>query len=652
MALLRLAAFLSLACLSGCWVAFFLRPPSMSWWTKLFVGAALSPLILVIEFYALRLVGISFDQAGVALALLNGLALFPVLIGVAGLSRPRLAAAAGACFVLATTFFALAPQLSSPNAIIYSTHSWMHAAADYMVANGELALEEPSLAGVRLAYPWGGYVFQALLSYSLNSAPAYSYAWTNVLWILLLYGLAVVLASEIGLTPLSAVFAPIWLFFGVNFANELLTRVVGRWIHLSSLLSGDLRYANWIWYFMFPSQMVFAVAMLLAILIILVRNSLWVRPARDLTLVVLLLVGIGIFYPVLFPAAAVAPLARIAAELINRDRKRRVYWKPVLMLLVATSIGTLVAVGNLAAITRDRKTAALLVSNMGPQTEFFHSGTPVGKAVEYLAATSTLWVALALTIRRLWAAQRTTAVVFAIGGLASALLYVTLSLPYYQNEYKFVFTGASCFFLFPAILVEPVFNRIGNKALGAGMLLTLVLAAPLIVKMYRYPPFWITHGPQLQAGGFDLRLAGSERLADLTDAIRTRTPIETVIVADDMGVYLPALTRRPLFVAVKSPNADPGVAIPNDTLLRGVKGYDSRLIDRRQSIQYVLFHSDNRAEVTQSLGEALALKRPIVVLLDARLHPALPRILRELGCGQLLLREHDLEVWLFRPSPL
>ena len=71
---------------------------------------------------------------------------------------------------------------------------------DYMPANGGLLLEEPALAGVRLAYPWGGHVFQSLLSHVLNSPPVYSYIWTNLLWSLLLYGLFVVLARELGLS--------------------------------------------------------------------------------------------------------------------------------------------------------------------------------------------------------------------------------------------------------------------------------------------------------------------------------------------------------------------------------------------------------------------------------------------------------------------
>ena len=117
-----------------------------------------------------------------------------------------------------------------------------------------------------------------------------------------------------------------------------------------------------------------------------------------------------------------------------------------------------------------------------------------------------------------------------------------------------------------------------------------------------------------------------------------------------MGVYLPALTRRPLYIATESPRDDPGVSISNKILLRGVRGYASRLIDRRQSVHDVLFHSQDPREVARSLDEMLALQRPIVVIVDARVHPALPAILAEPGRGEPTYRGRGLEAWSFRPA--
>src|SRR4051812_47087596 len=96
----QVVSFLSLACLSGCWITFFLRPPGMSWWTKLVLGVALSPLILLLEFYALRLAGLTFGHTVSALSILNLVPLVPVALGAVRPVRAHAAATAGACFVL------------------------------------------------------------------------------------------------------------------------------------------------------------------------------------------------------------------------------------------------------------------------------------------------------------------------------------------------------------------------------------------------------------------------------------------------------------------------------------------------------------------------------------------------------------------------
>ena len=316
MPFLRFAEFLLLACLPGCWVTFCAGPSWMKWATRLLVGAALSPVLLAAQLYLVRLAGLPFELAVPLLAFLNALTLIPVVRNFRKLSLPYIGTSLAACLVLGTTFLALAPQYTNRYAVLYSTHAWMHAAPDYMVANGDMLLEEPALAGVRLAYPWAGYMFQAVLSYALDSTPAYSYIWTNLLWMVIFYGLFVALAKEMGLRSFSAGLAPVWLFFGVNFVGELLHRVAPRYI---ARFAGEFRYATWIWYFISPSQMLFAVGMFLAMLLVLVRPSLWAEPGKNLALAALLLLGIGFVYPVLFPAAAVLFAGRIVVELITFD---------------------------------------------------------------------------------------------------------------------------------------------------------------------------------------------------------------------------------------------------------------------------------------------------------------------------------------------
>ncbi len=645
MPLLRFAEFLLLACLPGCWITFWAGPSWMKWGTRLLVGAALSPVFLAAQLCLVRLTSVPFERAVPLLACLNALALIPVFKSFRQLSLPDLGTSLAACLVLGTTFLALAPQYSNRYAVLYSTHAWMHAAPDYMVANGQMLLEEPALAGVRLAYPWAGYLFQAALSYALDSTPAYSYIWTNLLWIVLFYGLFVALAKEMGLRSFSAGFAPVWLFFGVNFLGELLHRVAPRSI---AQFGGEFRYATWIWYFISPSQMLFAVGMFLAMLLVLIRPSLWAEPGKNLTLSTLLLLGIGFVYPVLFPAAAVLFAGRIIVELLTHTADAHLRWRRAAVLTLLAGSATAVTVAHLILITRDRVTPALLLSTMRPIQEHFHSSTPFGKALEYLVVMSPLLIGLLPIFRKLWAAQRPAVIVLLTGGAGSAALYILLFLPYFQNEYKFIFTGAASLAIFPAIALEPLTKRLGRKAIPAAVALTLLLAAPMFIKMYKYDLFWVnTHGAPVRPTGFDLRLTSSERFAGIADAIRTQTPVPTMIVTEDAGVYLPPLTRRELFVSPRSPKAYPGVAIGEDVLLEGVKGYDSKLIEGRRAIEDDLFHSADPALISQALDRILSLKRPAVLIVDARIQSHLQEWLAKCGRGQAVFQGEDLTAWLF-----
>jgi hypothetical protein len=553
----------------------------------------------------------------------------------------------GVCTVLGITFLALQPDFMNRYAVLYSTHAWMHAAPDYLIANGELMVEEPDLAGVRLAYPWAGHVFQALLSYDLNSTPAYSYIWTALLWIVIVYGLAVVLARELGLTLAGAYFAPAWLFFGVNFASRIILQIAP---HRLKWLSGDWRYANWILYFIFPTQMLFAIAMFIAMAVILISSSFWAEKGKHFTLVTLLLLGIGFVYPILFPAAAALVAGRVGFEIVAASPDRHGRLNKIRLLLVMAACATVIAGAHLMLITHDRTTPAVLLSGFGPPKEFRHSSTPIRKAMESLVATSLLLAGMALSVRKMWRENRAAVMVLLTGALASAGLYSLLILPYYQNEYKFIFTEAASLAIFPAIALDSFLKRIGNRAIFVNVAISLALSVPLFLTIHNNV-FWVLpNGPRVHADSFDLQLDGSNRFAGVTDAIRTGTPVQTVVVAEDAGIYFPALTQRELFVASNSPKEYPGVSISDDILLKKVKGYSANLIESRRAIQDKLFHSADPEGIERSLNRIMDIGRPVAIIIDLQLHGDLGQLMAKLGKGKPLYQAHDVAAWLFLPE--
>jgi len=78
-----------------------------------------------------------------------------------------------------------------------------------------------------------------------------------------------------------------------------------------------------------------------------------------------------------------------------------------------------------------------------------------------------------------------------------------------------------------------------------------------------------------------------------------------------------------------------------------VKGYDAGLIDSRRAIENELFHSPDPVRVADALDRVLSLKRPVVVIVDNRVHGALQGWLAQSGRGQLLFNGDDLAAWLF-----
>src|ERR1700683_2115670 len=84
-----------------------------------------------------------------------------------------------------------------------------------MLARGELILESPTLAGVRLSYPpWGPLVLPAVQSFLVQSPPISSYIWSDLLWLILFFGFGAGIAAEMGGGKLAQISTGVWLIVG------------------------------------------------------------------------------------------------------------------------------------------------------------------------------------------------------------------------------------------------------------------------------------------------------------------------------------------------------------------------------------------------------------------------------------------------------
>lgn len=165
-------AFAILAFLPGQWITFGLALPKLPFWARFAGGAVLTPLVICLQFYALRLVGVPFDSTVILLVVLNLPVLVLLYLRRRDLVLPDRRTLAGWFLVLFVPFLLLSRLILDPYARVYTGHSWLYSDPIYMIANGNLLLQDPELVGVRLDYPWAGLVYEGILSYVIGSPPA------------------------------------------------------------------------------------------------------------------------------------------------------------------------------------------------------------------------------------------------------------------------------------------------------------------------------------------------------------------------------------------------------------------------------------------------------------------------------------------------
>src|SRR5215813_4136513 len=232
-------AYLILVFLPGAWITFLVSPPALASWARLLIGIALSPLVVLIQFYVLRLSGLVFETTATLIPWLNIPALYVVWRRLPRPSLPQKETLVACLLVLALPLVLLGIQFRDPQVKAYTGHAWMQADVIYALANGDLIPEEMDLAGIRLVYPWAGHVYEAIRSYVLGSSPLVNYGWNNLFALLVIGGLVAGLAAELGGGRLARVSSIACLFFGVNFAGYILMHLAHQIPVLNFRVWGD-----------------------------------------------------------------------------------------------------------------------------------------------------------------------------------------------------------------------------------------------------------------------------------------------------------------------------------------------------------------------------------------------------------------------------
>jgi hypothetical protein len=632
----------------GAFVSFGFPLKGISFWLRICLAIVLSPVIVCAEFYVLRFLGVSFPTAAVLLVFLNLPAAYLIWRRRGALTEWHPVDWLVGAVVVLVPLICMGSVLGSMDARIYSGASWLHADPVYMLVRGDLVPEAPTLAGVRMSYPvWSGLVFEAIHSYLMQSPPQTTYVWSNLCLLIAVCGLAVGIAKELGGGGVAQASVPIFLLIGTNPIGYLLEQIIP--FHKVPQIWGDERYTPWVNKFMLFGPMTMGIAMTMAIIYLLVRQG---SIQRDVFVVLgLLLVGIGLFYPLLFPSACGVFCARALADMIDAHGWNwKVYGREVLALVGLLLLASALTYTEVRFMTsaRHNSTGEVLFSTLpGAAKKLFAA----------VVSTALLLTGVAICFRTLWRDHRHAITTLLAGAAASYLLYAVFFIPFYENQYKFIFTAAMCLAVFPAIAIEQIWQQWPRaRAVPALTLAGLLLFGAYGHWVYRnWPAPWLgahvtsssypqTYEPPLNTDGFFLQLNSRDERFGICNAVRTMTPDLSVLLVDNSAIYYPGLTNRSLYVSAEN-RSYPGVNLWSDALDIEVGGYGSQILAERRNILTEFFESKDQSQRESALQAIQELKRPIAVIVDAA-HPSLLNWLMAKNSAHELYGENGLSLWL------
>lgn len=606
MILLQLLAALSLMVLPGAWLTLMVREGSIG--ERWMLAIALSPLVAGIQFVLLRLAGLGFETATLVVILVNLGSL--VLIRRWPWRAPstmttQQKAIAGLLFLAVAACVAI-PWIAEPAFRRFSWHGLLHTDIIYAIARGGLPPEDPSLAGVTLSYPWLGHVWWAMISWALGISPTILYLGSNLVLLAVLGVFLFKTARELGAPVPLALAVPAALALGPDLPGLVgWSLIPPNQDGIAWALLGDLRTTPFVQKFVSFEAMTFGLALFGALLLLITRSAKRNLPMPR-TVTVALILGIAALYPNLFPAALLVPgallLVRFRAEFGGGwgTAIRRV-GGGALILIAAAVLGALVieffihgrsegvlALSSLPAIAKKAVAAAIGLGPFALATGWLWRATDGGEraAVEALAWAAAGAIALNLLLR--------------MGGL---------------NEYKFFYAAGMC--LMPPALVA--FGRLwlstpARQWTLAGVLPLLLALVMAGYTVHRVPRSGSTPLP-VHAGEFHLGLAPAAAAAEWTEAVRTGTPLNTVLVVHRPDFVVSAFSDRSQYVQTERDRKQFGFNLSSYANLVSLRGYSQELVDRRVALEDQLYAPGTPDDtLTALVGELRSLGRPIALV--------------------------------------
>lgn len=601
------ASIVVLTFLPGAWLAFCPGSGHLTYPARFALAIALSPAVAALQFFGLRLMGLSFQQVVPVLQLLNlGSLLF---IGRAlRLTWPRLNMRVGlfgaAAYASVAACVAI-PWLWNPDFRRYSWHGLLHTDIIYTFARGALLPEEPELAGVALAYPWIGHVFWSLLAWSADLGPTVIYPVTNLVLLLAIGVLYYSLARQLGASEPTALAATVMLALGTNLVGVLGWSIVpandnGLWW----ALLGDLRYAPFLLKFVTFETMPFGLVLYAAAAFLAV-SALDQFHKFELLLAPLVVVATAALYPNLFPAAALLLVALAGTVLFGQRYLAGRYSNAVLVVFIILS--ALAALGGLLFVK---------LYTMGREHGVIEISSAAAMAKKFIAAALALGP-FAAALYWQWTIElserRAPLLLLALAATGALVLNILLRVGG-LNEYKFVMAAGICLAAPGMVGFERrLFTTQRARwwpVLAGPPVLALVM---LSYSMNRIP----SHGSKplaASASSFVLTLDPALPDSAWIDAVRQQTPLETMIVINHPDFHTTSFTDRVLYVPSQGAKFHFGYNMDSRFNMLVERGYSAELFRHRAELLKPIYANEIVGDPQGVLRSLMVLGRPLAIV--------------------------------------
>lgn len=629
---LLLSAFLATA--PGAYLAFTLAGGQTPFATRISLAIVLSPFVVGVQILLLAALGLSFPLAAGITLILNLPGLYfiwrarPRPFFSSDWITPSLCALGLAAILVGFWIYA-------PGFRIYSWHNMMQAEAIYQVAQLPRLPEEVGLAGVGLNYAWFGHVQIAAIGRLADVSPFLVFPILNVASLVALFFLA--LEAVRRLAPDMSLNAGALLTAAALLSPNLAGIVLDYFGILGG--AGDLRASTPVHKFMHFDLMSTGVALLMAT-IVLALSNIDARSFRIHALSLCCLAALGLIYPLLFPAAFIvtstAIVTRIGAEWWNGRGLSIAKFDWIAAAAMALPLAVwafyLRLLGDGVA-----SVSAELAQPWQMRTRLI-DGALRGMA---------LWAPLlAVAVWRVWKMRDAKRLTLLLAGAASGAMYLLFTLPGHV-QYKFLVAAELC--LLPLVLEQAFawLSRLGRAALAGAVAIAAAITALVIPHLAQSHIPWrlLAQAEPLNEAHFTVS-ASTERFA-WTNAVRERTPRDTIVVHPAFLAPVDVFTQRVSLVAQDPPDAErPGYTMLARGILEDIKGYPREMVDQRVTILEALYASN--VDYTAAHANLVSFRRPLAIYLP--LGSGYLAWLQARNEGEALYADSEAVVWIISPA--